>query len=451
MSRSITSFADLLAPFSPAESFKRYWENEPLHVRRAQPRFYEALLTAKDVEAVISSGGLRYPAVQLAKNGGFFPAEAFTRNLRSGGDVFAGVPDLDRVRAEYASGATISLPGFQRAWRPFAALAAAIEDEFDHPAHANVYLTPGNAIGFHPHYDTHEVFVLQIAGNKRWQVFESPLPLPHRSQPFDPRRYKPTEPLLEIDIAPGDLLYLPRGFVHTTVTGDSFSLHVTLGVTVYTWVELLLDWVQSSKNYKNLRRALPPGFATRDDVRRSLADHLGPIIAGLQTKTDDADTIDRFAKRVPLPARQGAANFASMSAQEHLSGRVQATNSSGFSIFFALLPNPAGRVRSVATMPQGRHRPVSCLAVRGPLLSVDKQQAGLDALARVEVGEAGGRNARRRCTRVQRRGPGRPRLPPFGCAGAGATRMGPARQRRLALCRRAVQPSQRWRLERPAR
>ena len=298
MSGDIATFADLLAPLASADFLKRHWENEPLHIRRADPHFYDELLTTADVEAAISCGGLRYPALQLAKDGGFFPAEAFTRSVRSGGDVFDGIPDLDRVRAEYAAGATISLPGFQRASRALAILTAAIEDEFDHPVHANVYMTPGNAVGFHPHYDTHEVFVLQIAGAKRWRVFQPPLPLPHRSQPFDPRTWEATNPILEVDLNPGDLFYLPRGFVHTTVTDDSFSLHVTLGITVYTWVELLLEWVQSSKNYRNLRRALPPGFASREEITRQIGDHLGPIIAELQSAADHARLTERFAKRV---------------------------------------------------------------------------------------------------------------------------------------------------------
>lgn len=309
MSNQVATFADLTAPVAPADFFKRYWESEPLHIRRESANVYEALLTTRDVEAAISSGGLRYPAVQLAKDGGFFPAEAFTRNLRSGDDVFSGIPDLDRLRAEYAAGATISLPGFHRAWRPLGALAASLEDEFDHPAHANVYLTPGKAVGFHPHYDTHEVFVLQIAGRKRWRVFEPPLPLPHRSQRFDPRSHKPSSPLLELDLDPGDLLYLPRGFVHTTVTHDGFSLHVTLGITVYTWVELLLEWAQSGKNYANLRRALPPGFASRDDVRQSLGDYLRPAIAELWSATDCTDIVERFAKRVRAAHRATRTEF----------------------------------------------------------------------------------------------------------------------------------------------
>lgn len=298
MSGLILTFADLLAPLRPETFFEQNWENEPLHVQRSESSFYENLLTHRDVELAISSGGLRYPAIQLARDGGFFPAEAFTRNIRSGDDVFTGVPNLDRIRAEYQSGATIALPAFHRAWKPLGSLAAAIEEDFDHAVHTNVYITPGNAAGFSPHYDTHEVFVLQIAGRKRWRIHKPPLSLPHRSQPFDPRSYVPSAPLLEVDLTPGDLLYLPRGFVHTTATSDSFSVHVTLGVTVYTWMEVLADWIQSSKNGLSFRRALPPGFAGHEDVKQSLKDQLPRIITELQRMTDYGGLLDGFSHRV---------------------------------------------------------------------------------------------------------------------------------------------------------
>jgi len=298
MSGRIQTFTDLLVPVRPETFFEQTWEKEPLHIQRSESRFYENLLTNSDVELAISSGGLRYPAIQLARDGGFLPAEEFTRDIRSGGDVFTGVPDLDRIRAEYQSGATISLPAFHRAWKPLGTLAAAIEEDFNHAVHTNVYITPGNTSGFSPHYDTHEVFVLQVAGSKRWRIHKPSLSLPHRSQPFDPRSYVFSAPLLEADLTSGDLLYLPRGFVHTTATSDSFSVHVTLGVTVYTWVELLSDWIQSSKNYLNLRRALPPGFAGHGDVKQSLRNQLPQIIAELQRITDYDDLLNGFAQRV---------------------------------------------------------------------------------------------------------------------------------------------------------
>ncbi len=306
MSQCPASFIDLLVPLPSDVFFKRHWENELLHLRRSEPDFYASLLTKSDVEQTISSGGLRYPSIQIARDGGFFPPEAFTRTIRSGGDLFSGIPDLDRVRAEYEAGATISLPGFHRAWKPLGTLARAVEAEFDHPVHTNVYITPGNAAGFTPHYDTHEVFVLQIAGTKHWRIEQPPIPLPHRSQPFDPRRYQPSPPLLELDLAPGDLLYLPRGHIHTTTTSNSFSIHVTLGITVYTWVELVAEWAALSRHIPNLRRSLPPGFTCREDVRQSLVERLRKAIEDLQQTVDDETFIDGFIQRIhsahaPMP------------------------------------------------------------------------------------------------------------------------------------------------------
>jgi ribosomal protein L16 Arg81 hydroxylase len=140
--------------------------------------------------------------------------------------------------------------------------------------------------------------VLQIAGSKHWRIYEPPVPLPHRSQPFDPRSWAPSAPPFELDLAPGDLLYLPRGFVHTTATADSTSVHVTLGVTVYTWIELLTEWAQLSKHIPSFRRALPPGFAGQEVVRQSLGDRLRRMIAELQSMTGYDMFLDDFSRRV---------------------------------------------------------------------------------------------------------------------------------------------------------
>ena len=124
--------------------------------------------------------------------------------------------------------------------------------------------------GFGPHYDVHDVFIFQISGAKNWKIYPPIFDLPHASQPFRPQMSPDSAPLLELDIEPGDLLYLPRGFVHTTNTGNRASAHATLGVTVYTWVELLAIWLQSSKNDADFRRALPPGFAHRPELKQEL-------------------------------------------------------------------------------------------------------------------------------------------------------------------------------------
>ncbi len=171
----------LIAPARPEDFFRDHWERKPLHLSRGDARYYDSILTNLDLESIISSADLRYPAIQLAKNGSYLSAEAYTRNIKHGSEFFNGVPDIGQIQSEYRSGATVVLPALQRTWAPLRELCAALENEFSHAAHAYAYLTPGNSPGFTPHYDTHEVFVLQIAGMKRWCLYEPPLTLPHRT------------------------------------------------------------------------------------------------------------------------------------------------------------------------------------------------------------------------------------------------------------------------------
>jgi ribosomal protein L16 Arg81 hydroxylase len=305
------SFADLIGTIPRDVFLAQYWERRPLHIRRPDQGFYDQLLTRADLETVIASGGVRYPAIQLTREGRYVPPEAFTETLQLGSGSLAGVPVLDRVATLYRSGATISMPFLHLAWKPLADLAAAIEADFDHPVHTNAYVTPGGCQGFNPHYDTHEVFVLQIAGHKRWRVHAPPAPLPHHTQPFSAQPQQPTPGVLEVDLNPGDLLYLPRGFVHSTATSQTSSLHVTLGITVFTWIELLADWFQTSKMYPRYRRALEPGFTHDPDARQRLKDELPKIIAELQQLTDYDALLDAFIRRVSAGAMRPAPRFRS--------------------------------------------------------------------------------------------------------------------------------------------
>jgi ribosomal protein L16 Arg81 hydroxylase len=159
--------AALIAPLEFDAFFREHWERKPLHLTRNDAHYYDRVLTNADLDGIISSADLRYPAIQLVRNGSYLPAEAYTSNIRHGTEAFNGVPDLEQIQSEYRSGATVVLPALHRTWSPLRNLCAALEDALSHPVHANAYLTPADSPGFTPHYDTHEVLVLQIAGTKR--------------------------------------------------------------------------------------------------------------------------------------------------------------------------------------------------------------------------------------------------------------------------------------------
>jgi hypothetical protein len=292
----------LLHPRTVGEFFAEYWERGPLLVQQRRADYYDGLMTYRDLEDVISSPDARYPTIRLAKGGWFHPPEAYTRNVQIGFLTFDGVPDVERISAEYAKGATITLPALHRTFPPLFRLCATLEGELDHSVHGNAYVTPGRAAGFPPHYDTHDVLVLQLAGRKRWRIDEPTLRLPHDSQVCNPHGFTPGPRLGELELQAGDLLYLPRGYTHSTTACEGYSAHVTIGINIYSWVDLLGELVPGSAEREELRRALPPGFASRAELRPAIREQLARLLPGLLSDTQADQLLDQLIRRI-LPGR----------------------------------------------------------------------------------------------------------------------------------------------------
>ncbi len=151
-------------------------------LQRQNPDYFQQLMTRVDLETMISTSGMRYPAIELGTANGYVAPERYTSTVRHGSASFMGVPDVQKISEHYRQGATVSLPAIHRTRAPLRVLCENLQAQLDFPVHANVYITPGNAAGIAPHYDTHEVFALQIAGKKHWSLYEPPIELPGRMQ-----------------------------------------------------------------------------------------------------------------------------------------------------------------------------------------------------------------------------------------------------------------------------
>ena len=151
------------------------------------PSPYTDLLDADAIDELVSERGLRTPFLRVAKGGSTLSESAFT----APGGVGAGVADQvsdDKLVRLFADGSTLVLQGLHRVWPPIIALCQQLATELGHPVQANAYVTPPQNQGFSNHYDVHDVFVLQIAGEKRWQIHAPVLESPLRDQPWNDRR-----------------------------------------------------------------------------------------------------------------------------------------------------------------------------------------------------------------------------------------------------------------------
>ena len=79
--------------------------------------------------------------------------------------------DVASVRNDFADGYTIVLDGVEQYVRTIGTLARSLEVELNFPTQVNTYITPPQSSGLVPHYDDHDVLILQIQGSKTWHLY----------------------------------------------------------------------------------------------------------------------------------------------------------------------------------------------------------------------------------------------------------------------------------------
>lgn len=254
----------------PDQDFaENFWATAPLlsHAE-AIGQGFDDLFSAAAVDELISERGLRTPFLRMAKNGSVLAATTFTRSGGVGATIADQVAD-DKVLAQLAAGATLVLQALHRSWPPLIRFGTDLAVQLGHPVQINAYITPPENQGFAAHYDTHDVFVLQVAGSKRWKI-HSPViedPLPH--QTWEQRRSdvaaRATQPpLIDTVLEPGDALYLPRGYLHSAVAQGDVSIHLTVGVHPLTAYDLARELIAAAATDRELRRSLPMGLDVTD-------------------------------------------------------------------------------------------------------------------------------------------------------------------------------------------
>ena len=279
----------LIAPVGREAFLADHYERRALINIRSEPERYAELLTLAALDHFIASADLRDGMVDLTSQRSQISRDTYV-------DENGRVSRVAIVE-EYMRGATIILPHLHDSMANLEEFCRSLEEVFCCHVQTNIYLTPPGNQGFPPHYDNHDVFVMQISGAKAWRLYGTPVETPYRGERFELGHHQAGEPTETFTLEAGDCVYLPRGMMHDAENvGDEPSLHITVGLITKTWADLLLESVSElALTEPEFRRSLPPGFAARDFDRAGAQRHFEALVRLIGEKAGMDSAFDLLA------------------------------------------------------------------------------------------------------------------------------------------------------------
>ena len=298
----------LLAPTDLADFMAHHWDDAPLVISGRDPDIYSGLLDIDALDTLIHQTCRTLPTFRLVKDGAQIPEAQYTIDgVEWGTGSVSGFMDREAVRALMADGATYVMEAVQRVCPEIGQLSRHFEQQFHCPSPVNLYVTPPHTQGFRPHFDVQNVFVLQLHGTKCWRVYAPHIKRPLPSQAVD-GAVPPGELLHEITLTPGDLLYIPRGFVHVAHTTSALSAHISLSLLPNTWADLfkaLTDSLGADERFRSTLALQPSGPAEASSAQD---DQFAALMKAFTEGSDLEDALDGLGKRfvaTRLPSTAG--------------------------------------------------------------------------------------------------------------------------------------------------
>tara|TARA_B100001094_G_C18158305_1_gene787782 strand:+ start:758 stop:1681 length:924 start_codon:yes stop_codon:yes gene_type:complete len=196
-----------------------------------------------EMNSILQNASPNYPQLKLVNDGKLIDESCYSQTVHDKGRGTYNRLIPQRLMAEMAGGASLVLNHVEDFSTHCKNLAVCLEKYFSCDVRINAYLSLNGESSFGQHWDDHDVFILQLDGEKQWELYpetrEDPIAGGRPPKPMD----KPTLMTLK----PGEGLFVPRGIWHrVSPVGRSLHLTVTIDRTKYSdylkWVvDLLLD------------------------------------------------------------------------------------------------------------------------------------------------------------------------------------------------------------------
>ncbi len=284
------NLAHLIAPISEAQFFAEYYGKKPLYVPAAAPDKFADILDWAGFAAMLSQQRIWSPqSLQLFLDGKqIAPAEFFSRPATFE-DSVPPVLDFSKLAPFLQRGASLVANNAGSLNAGLRAVAHMLQQQLQGKVLVNIYGSHLSAKGqghaaFSTHFDVHDVFVLHLAGEKTWHIYER-----HFADPIAHPFYMTLPPEFHkahcgaltqnITLRAGDFLYLPRGTYHDALATESHALHATFGLSPFVGLDMLAVLLDRAAQEPAFRAALAQPLPHKPEQLAQQMAYLGDALA----------------------------------------------------------------------------------------------------------------------------------------------------------------------------
>ena len=260
--RDSFSFADLLAPLSPGEFAADIRGKKPVHIQGAPDKF--AFAMSWDIlNGILNQSAIWTPqTLTLVLDTAVVPADRYAREEAGRDGKPTQLVDFDKVRALVRQGASLVVNGLETLTPGTRRISETLSAEPGGKVAANLYCSWQRHQAFDVHFDTHEVFAMQVTGEKMWRVYQR-----HFRDPINHPAFKNLDKsyhqankgplLMEIMMRPGDVIYIPRGFYHEALAESDASVHMSYSIVPMIGLDVVSVLFEYGVMDELFRAALP--------------------------------------------------------------------------------------------------------------------------------------------------------------------------------------------------